>query len=65
MKNIGENKSSYHKLYLIDSEMYNRILPHLNEVDKQELNDTNEKTALSKKTKKKKLLNRKMRILKK
>ena len=43
MKNIGENKSSYHKLYLIDSEMYNRILPHLNEVDKQELNDTNEK----------------------
>ena len=42
MKNIVENKSSYHKLYLIDSEMYNRILPHLNEVDKQELNGLNE-----------------------
>ena len=43
MKNIVENKSSYHKLYLIDSEMFNRVLPHLNEVDKQELNDLNEK----------------------
>ena len=46
MKNIAENKSSYNKLYLIDSEMYNRILPHLNEVDKQELNDLNEKNRL-------------------
>ena len=43
MKNIVENKSSYNKLYLIDSEMFNRVLPHLNEVDKQELNDLNEK----------------------
>ena len=43
MKNIGENKSSYHKLYLIDSDMFNRVLPQLNEVDKQELNDLNEK----------------------
>ena len=43
MKNIVENKSSYHKLYLIDSDMFNRVLPHLNEVDKQELNDLNEK----------------------
>ena len=43
MKNIVENKSSYNKLYLIDSEMFNRVLPHLNEVDKQELNHLNEK----------------------
>ena len=46
MKNIAENKSSYNKLYLIDSEMYNRVLPHLNEVDRQELNDFNEKKPL-------------------
>ena len=43
MKNTSENKSSYDKLYLIHSDVYDRILPHLNEVDKQELNDMNEK----------------------
>ena len=42
MKNTAGTKSSFHKLYLIDAEMYNRILPNLNEVDKQELNDLNE-----------------------
>ena len=43
MKNTSENKSSYDKLYLIHSDMYDRILPYLNEVDKQELDDMNEK----------------------
>ena len=43
MKSTAENKSSYDKLYLIHSDMYNRILPLLNEVDKQEINDINEK----------------------
>ena len=42
MKQKYGTKSSFHKLYLIDSEMYNRILPHLNEVDKQEVNALNE-----------------------
>lgn len=46
MKKMAENKSSFHKLYLIESEMFNRILPHLNEVDKQELNDLNERNRL-------------------
>ena len=35
------SKSTFHKLYLIDKEMYDRILPYMNEVDKQELNDLN------------------------
>ena len=35
------SKSSFHKLYLIEKEMYDRILPYLNEVDKQEINDLN------------------------
>ena len=39
----AENKSSFDKLYLIQPEMYDRILPYLNEVEKQELNDVNEK----------------------
>ena len=39
----AENKSSFDKLYLIQPEMYHRILPYLNEVEKQELNDVNEK----------------------
>ena len=43
MKKMVGRKSSFHKLYLIDSDMYNRILPHLNEVDKQEVNDINER----------------------
>ena len=42
MKNTSENKSSYDKLYLIHSDMYDRILPHLIEVNKQELNGLNE-----------------------
>ena len=42
MKQKYGTKSSFHKLYLIDSEMYNRILHHLNEVDKQEINALNE-----------------------
>ena len=46
MKKMAENKSSFNKLYLIESEMFNRILPHLNEVDKQELNDLNERNQL-------------------
>ena len=41
MKKTAGTKSSFHKLYLIDSEIYNRILPHLNEIDKQETNDLN------------------------
>ena len=36
------SKSSFHKLYLIEKEMYDRILPYINEVDKQEINDLNE-----------------------
>ena len=35
------SKSSFHKLYLIEKEMYDRLLPHMNEVDKQEINDLN------------------------
>ena len=42
MKKSARTKSSFHKLYLIDAEMYNRILPSLNEVDKEELHDLNE-----------------------
>mgnify|MGYP000258513740 CR=1 FL=1 len=46
MKNTG-NKSSFDKLYLIQPEIYNRIVPQLNEVEKQELNGINEKNAPS------------------
>jgi hypothetical protein len=46
MKN-NRNKSAFDKLYLIQPEMYNRIVPRLNEVEKQELNDINEKNAPS------------------
>ena len=42
MKNIYPAKSSFHKLYLIEEEMYNRVLPKLNEVEKQELGDLQE-----------------------
>lgn len=38
---IPYSKSSFHKLYLIEKEMYDRILPYLNEVDKQEIDDLN------------------------
>lgn len=34
-------KSAFHKLYLIDKEMYDRILPQLNNVEKQELDNLN------------------------
>ena len=37
------NKSSYDKLFLVQPEIYHRIVPKLNEVEKQELNDVNEK----------------------
>lgn len=40
---IPANKSSYDKLYLIQPEEYNSIKPQLNEVQKQELIDLNEK----------------------
>ena len=40
MKN-SYSKSSFHKLYLIEKDMYDRILPYLNEVDKQEIDDLN------------------------
>ena len=39
------SKSSFHKLYLIDQEMYNRILPHLSEVDKQDLYSLNNENS--------------------
>ena len=42
MKPIHPPKTSYDTLYLIEKEMYDRILPKLNEVDKQELNDLQE-----------------------
>ena len=42
MKPIHPSKTSYDTLYLIEKEMYDRILPKLNEVDKQELNDLQE-----------------------
>ena len=34
-------KNTFHKLYLIEKEMYDRILPQLNAVDKQEIVDLN------------------------
>ena len=39
----AENKSSFDKLYLIQPEIYVRVLPYLNEVEKQEVNDVNKK----------------------
>ena len=39
----GENKSLYDRLYLIPVDMYNRVIPYLNDVDKQEVNDLSEK----------------------
>ena len=42
MKPVYPSKSSFDKLYLIEEEMYNRIFPKLNEVEKQELKDLNE-----------------------
>ena len=42
MKRSHPQKTTYNKLYLIEEEMYNRILPKLSEVEKQEINDLNE-----------------------
>ena len=39
------DKSQYKRLYLIQPEIYNRVLPKLNEVEKQELKDLNEKNS--------------------
>ena len=41
------DKSQYEKLYLIQPEIYNRVVPKLNEVEKQELKDLNEKNSNS------------------
>ena len=35
-------KSTFHKLYLIEPELYNRMLPLLNEIDKNELIQLNQ-----------------------
>ena len=40
MKSV--QKSSFHKLFLIEAETYNKILPLLNEMDRQELLNLNE-----------------------
>ena len=39
------DKSQYERLYLIQPEIYNRVVPKLNEVEKQELKDLNEKNS--------------------
>ena len=36
-------KSTFHKLYLIEPEFYNKVLPLLNELDKNELLQLNQK----------------------
>ena len=36
-------KSTFHKLYLIEPELYNKILPLLNELDKNELLQLNQR----------------------
>ena len=62
------DKSQYKRLYLIQPEIYNRVLPKLNEVEKQEQKDLQKKIALLKKmTKllKKKMRNKRMTMLKK
>ena len=41
MKNRKYSKTLFHKMYLIDKDMYNRVLPHLSEVDKQDINEIN------------------------
>ena len=38
-------KNTFHKLYLIEKEMYDRILPQLNAVDKEEIVDLNAEHA--------------------
>ena len=39
------DKSSYDKLYCVQEEVYNRIMPKLNDVEKEELKDLNEKNG--------------------
>ena len=39
------DKSSYDKLFLIQPEVYNRVINEVNEVEKQELKDLNEKDS--------------------
>ena len=41
MKTRKYSKTSFHKMYLIDKDMYERVLPHLSEVDKQDINEVN------------------------
>ena len=41
MKNRNYSKSSFDKMYLIHQDMYNRILPHLSEIDKDDINELN------------------------
>ena len=36
-------KSTFHKLYLIEPELYNKVLPLLNQLDKNELLQLNER----------------------
>ena len=45
MRKTAADKSSYDKLYCIQPEVYNRIVPKLNDVEKQELKDLNEKNG--------------------
>ena len=40
-----KNKSSFNKLYLIQPEIYDRVIPYLNEVEKQEQKDLQEKNC--------------------
>ena len=47
MMKTAADKSQYEKLYLIQPEIYNRVVPKLNEVEKQELKDLNEKNSNS------------------
>ena len=45
MRKTAADKSSYDRLYCIQEEVYNRIMPKLNDVEKEELKDVNEKNG--------------------
>ena len=45
MRKTAADKSSYDRLYCIQEEVYNRIMPKLNDVEKEELKDLNEKNG--------------------
>ena len=45
MRKTAADKSSYDKLYCVQEEVYNRIMPKLNDVEKEELKDLNEKNG--------------------